>query len=77
MQTVLCWKVHLQSGFVGGGVVGQPTTVSQALHHVEAKNRNKNCISLEKHNANMLTLLVVLKTVQYVCDTGFRGFKTR
>lgn len=33
------WDVHLQSGFVGGSVVGQPTTVSQPLHHVEAENR--------------------------------------
>lgn len=30
-------QAHLQSGFVGGGVVGQPTTVSQALHHLEAE----------------------------------------
>ena len=30
---------HLQSGFVGGCVVGQPTTVSQALHHLEAVRR--------------------------------------
>lgn len=32
-------KAHLQSGFVGGGVVGQPTAVSQALHHLEAESR--------------------------------------
>lgn len=37
--TETLWDVHLQSGFVGGSVVGQPTTVSQPLHHVEAENR--------------------------------------
>lgn len=26
---------HLQSGLVGGGVVGQPTAVRQALHHLQ------------------------------------------
>lgn len=34
-------KRHLQSGFVGSGVVGQPTTVSQALDHPEAENGYK------------------------------------
>lgn len=33
-------KKYLQSGFVGGGVVGQPTTVSEALHHLDAENKH-------------------------------------
>lgn len=31
-----CQPTYLQSGFVGGGVVGKPTTVSEALDHLEA-----------------------------------------
>lgn len=42
-NVIICWRglltIHLQPGFVGGRVVGQPTAVSQALHHLEAVRR--------------------------------------
>lgn len=40
-----CRRSYSQSGLVGGGVVGQPTTVSQTLHHLEAGDRRQslNC----------------------------------
>lgn len=33
-------RSHSQSGLVGGCVVGQPTAVSQALNHLDLKNKN-------------------------------------
>lgn len=37
-----CRRSYSQSGLVGGGVVGQPTTVSQTLHHLEAGDRRQS-----------------------------------
>lgn len=52
-------ELDLQSGFVGGGVVGQPTTVSEALHHDEAEKKYNVRLMLV-HDAKMLALLAVL-----------------
>lgn len=37
-----CQRSYSQSGLVGGGVVGQPATVSQTLHHLEAGDRRQS-----------------------------------
>lgn len=63
IKEALC--CYLQSGFVGGGVVGQPTTVSQALHHDEAGNRQYSVKMENIHDAWMLvTLLAMLSMLR-------------
>lgn len=49
-----CRRSYSQSGLVGGGVVGQPTTVSQTLHHLEAGDRRQ---SLYEHTLLALETL--------------------
>lgn len=53
---------YLQSGFVGGCVVGQPTTVSQALHHVEAAKIYNKFILKD----SVMLMLKMVQTEQFL-----------
>lgn len=58
-----CQLTYSQSGFVGGGVVGQPTTVSQALDHLEAGD--KTTLSLGTWRYILLALLAELRPASF------------